>query len=79
MNEMSTERITLEVDSEAARVFKSASAAERGKLQALLGAWLKEYARADAASLAEAMDEVSRKARERGLTPEILESVLGDE
>ncbi|MCA1631849.1 MAG: hypothetical protein LC785_08745 [Acidobacteria bacterium] len=76
---MSTERIILEVDSEAARVFESASPAERGKLQVLLGAWLKEYARADAASLAETMDEVSRKARERGLTPEILKSVLEEE
>jgi hypothetical protein len=76
---MSTERITLEVDSEAARVFESASPAERGKLQALLGAWLKEYARADAASLTETMNEVSRKAQERGLTPEILDSVIGEE
>jgi hypothetical protein len=76
---MSTERIILEIDSEAARVFESASAAERGKLQVLLGAWLKEYARADAASLSETMNDVSRKAQERGLTPEILESVLEED
>jgi hypothetical protein len=43
---MSTEVITLEVDSEAARAFKSASAEEREKLQVLLGIWLKEYAKA---------------------------------
>ena len=76
---MSTETITLEIDSEAARVFKSAPAAEREKLKVLFGIWLKEYARADAPSLAETMDELSLRARERGLTPEILESALREE
>ena len=76
---MSTEAITLEVDSEAARAFRSVSAEGREKLQVLLGIWLREYARADALSLKETMDEVSRKAQGRGLTPEILESVLEEE
>ena len=76
---MSTEAITLEVDSEAAQAFKSVSAEGREKLQVLLGIWLKEYARADALYLKETMDEISRKARGRGLTPEILESVLEEE
>ena len=76
---MSTEAITLEVDSEAARAFRSVSAEGREKLQVLLGIWLREYARADALSLKETMDEVSRKAQGRGLTPEILESVFEEE
>ena len=76
---MSTEAITLEVDSEAARAFRSVSAEGREKLQVLLGIWLREYARADALSLKETMDEISRKAQGRGLTPEILESVLEEE
>jgi hypothetical protein len=76
---MSTETITLEIDSEAARLFKSASSEDREKLKVLLGVWLKEYARADAAPLKETMDELSRGARERGLTPEILESALGED
>ena len=76
---MSTEAITLEVDSEAARAFRSVSAEGREKLQVLLGIWLKEFARADALSLKETMDEISRKAQGRGLTPEILESVLEEE
>lgn len=76
---MSTEPITLEIDSEAAQAFKSASAEEREKLQVLLGIWLKEYARADASSLKEAMDEISRQAQNRGLTPEILESILEED
>jgi hypothetical protein len=76
---MSTEVITLEVDSEAARAFKSASAEEREKLQVLLGIWLKEYAKAAPLSLKEAMDEGGRNAQGRGLTPEILESILEEE
>jgi hypothetical protein len=79
VSEMSTETITLEVDSEAARVFRSASTQEQEKLRVLLGIWLKEYARADAASLKETMTEISRNAQSRGLTPEILESVLEEE
>ena len=76
---MSTEAITLEIDSEAAQAFKSVSAEEREKLQVLLGIWLKEYVKADAFSLKETMDDVSRKAQSRGLTSEILESVLEEE
>lgn len=73
---MSTEAITIELDSDSAQVFKSASTEEREKLQVLLGIWLKEYARADAASLKETMNEISRKARSRGLAEETLESIL---
>lgn len=76
---MSTEIITLEVDSEAARVFRTASTEEQEKLRVLLGLWLKEYARADGPSLTESMNDISRKAQSRGLTPEILESVLEEE
>jgi hypothetical protein len=76
---MSTETITLEIDSESARLFKAAPEEEREKLKVLLGVWLKEYARADAPSLTETMDKLSRSAQDRGLTPEILESILGEE
>jgi hypothetical protein len=76
---LSTEAITLEIDSEAAQAFKSVSTEQREKLQVLLGIWLKEYARADAASLRETMDEMGRRAQSRGLTPELLESILEEE
>lgn len=76
---MSTEAITLEIDSEAAQAYKSVSVEEQEKLQVLLGIWLKEYAKADAVSLKGAMDEISRKTQSRGLTPEILESILEEE
>lgn len=76
---MATETITLQVDLEAAQAFKAAPAEEREKLQLLLGTWLKEYAKADAASLKETMNEISQKAQSRGLTPEILDSIMKDE
>jgi hypothetical protein len=73
---MSTEAITLELDADAVRAFKSASGEEQERIKTLIGAWLLAYARADASSLKETMDDVSRKAAERGLTPEILQSIL---
>ena len=76
---MSTEVITLEIDSVAVEAYKSASPEERQKLKVLLGLWLKEYAKADAFSLEEILDDLGRKARSRGLTPEILESILEEE
>ncbi len=76
---MATETITLEVDAEAAQAFKAVSANEREKLQVLLGIWLKEYAKADGISLKATMDEISKEAQSRGLTPKILESILEEE
>lgn len=76
---MSTETITLEIDSEAAQAFKSVPISEREKLRILLGIWLKEYAKADTVSLKETMSETSRKAQSRGLTPEILKSIIEEE
>ena len=76
---MSTEVINVEVDSEAARVFNTASDEEREKIQFLFVLCLKELARADVPSLRETMDEISRKAQSRGLTPEVLNSILEEE
>lgn len=76
---MSTEAITLEVDSEAAQAFKSASVEEREKVQIMLGIWLKNFVNFSTVSLRETMDEISSKAKARGLTPEILDSILKEE
>lgn len=76
---MATETITLDIDSDAARAVKLVSAADWKKLQLLFGIWLKEYARAGSASLRETMNEISEKAQDRGLTPEVLESLLRQE
>lgn len=76
---MATEQITLKIDADAARIFKSASPNDREKLELLLGVMVKEYAAGDVGSLRGTMDEIAEKARERGLTPDILESVLKNE
>jgi hypothetical protein len=72
---MQTEEITIRVDSEAARAYRAASEEERRKLDVLLSLRLHDALR-PVGSLKDLMREISRKAQERGLTPEILESIL---
>lgn len=75
---METEQITIQVDAEAARAFKSASAQDRRKLEALLSIRLSEAIKTRD-SLKAIIGEISQKAQERGLTPEILRSILDEE
>ncbi len=72
---MQTEEITIHVDAEAARSYRAASEQERRKLDLLLSLRLHE-ALHPSGSLKELMSDLSRKAQERGLTPEILETIL---
>jgi len=72
---MQTEEITIRVDTEAARGYRAASEQERRKLDLLLSLRLRD-ALNPSGSLQEVMRELSRNAQERGLTPEILESIL---
>jgi hypothetical protein len=76
---MVTEPITLQIEVDAARAFRSASADEQEKLQTLMGVLLKQYAKTDATSLKRTMDEIGERAREKGLTPELLDSILKGE
>jgi hypothetical protein len=76
---MATATIALEVDADTARAFAAASAEDRRKLQLLLSLRLRELTARPARPLKEVMDEIGRHAEERGLTPEILESLLRDE
>ncbi|MDR3635442.1 MAG: hypothetical protein P4L84_16675 [Isosphaeraceae bacterium] len=72
---MQTDEITIRVDPEAARAYRAATTEERRKLDLLLSLRLQDALR-PGVSLADVMREISRKAQERGLTPEILESIL---
>ena len=72
---MQTEEITIRVDPEAAQAYRAASEQERRKLDLLLSLRLHD-ALHPSGSLKELMREISRKAQQRGLTPEILESIL---
>jgi hypothetical protein len=74
---MQTEEITIRVDSEAARSYRAASEQERRKLDLLLSLRLLDVLR-PSRPLKEVMQDISRKAQERGLTPEILESILNE-
>lgn len=76
---MVTEPITLQIEVDAALAFKSASADEQEKLQTLMSVLLREYAKTDATSLKGTMDEIGKRAQEKGLTPELLDSILKGE
>lgn len=72
---MKTEEITIRVGMEAAKAYRSASDEDRRKLDLLLSLKLTDVGRAGG-SLKEVMSEISRKEQERGLTPDILESIF---
>ncbi len=75
---MMTEEIRIRVDAETARAFNSISAPERQKLELLLNLKLKESLN-NSESLLQLMNEVSQEAINKGLTPEILQTLLEDE
>ena len=76
---MATATISIEVDDETARAYAEASEEQQRKLQLLLKLRLKEIVNAPQKSLEQVMDEIGAAAQARGLTPEILESILRDE
>jgi hypothetical protein len=73
---MTSETITIEVGGDAAQLFRGASPEERKKLQELVSTWLKEFAAAQARPLKEVLEQIGTKAMERGMTPEILASIV---
>ncbi len=75
---METKTITIRVNAEVARIFEAAFEEQRRKLEALLSLKL-GYATRSQKKLAEVMSEISQKAQARGLTPEILDSILNEE
>ena len=72
---MTIANITIPVDTQTARIYTKASSEEKKKLRVLLSLWLREFA-VSPRPLKVIMDEMSEKAQARGLTPEILESLL---
>jgi hypothetical protein len=72
---MTTRTISIRVSDEVARAYEAASDDERRKLDALLTIQLAR-ARQPGRPLEEVISEMSRKAQERGLTPEILSEIL---
>ena len=74
---METKTIQIQVTPEAAQAYEAASQENRRKLDALLSLRLSDVGRARR-SLEVIMDEIGRKAQERGMTPEVLESILNE-
>jgi hypothetical protein len=68
--------ITIPLDPQTARAYESASPEEKRKIQALLSLWLRELAAGENLSLQQVLDEVGSKDKARGLTPEVLDSLL---
>ena len=68
--------ITIPLDPQTAKAYNSVPADEKRKMQAILGLWLRELTRSEQRSLQQILDEAGRKAQARGLTPEMLESLL---
>jgi hypothetical protein len=74
---METKPITIHVSAEVAHIFETATEEERRKLEVLLSLKLSEATRRKR-PLETVMSEISQNAQARGLTPEILDSILND-
>lgn len=73
---MSVTTVNIQLEEGAAQIYTQASAEKRQKLELLLSLWLREF---EDLSLPSLMDEISNNAEQRGLTPELLESLLNDD
>ncbi|MFS8871460.1 hypothetical protein NW870_00265 [Synechococcus sp. R50.1] len=70
--------ITIPLDADTARLYSQIPADLQRKFQLLPNLWLRDLI-VPPRSLQVVIDEISQKAQERGLTPEILESLLNVE
>ena len=70
------ETISIEVDSEVAKVYQKANLIERQKIQIILNGLLKQIM--NSRSLEEIIQEMQEQAQVNGLTQEILDEILND-
>ena len=73
---MATTSLTIEVDADDARAFAQASPEAQKKMQLLLRLRLKDLLEPSEVPLLELMASIGREAEARGMTPEILQSIL---
>lgn len=76
---MATATISIQVDEEVAKAFAAAPAEEQRKIELLLRLRLQDLLLRPQRPLKVVMDEIGEQAEARGLTPEILESLLREE
>ena len=74
-----TSTISIAVDADAAQAFSQAPADERRKLELLLSLRLRELTSVPSRPLEDVLNDLGAQAESRGLTPEILDSLLRDE
>ncbi|MCC5638613.1 hypothetical protein LC593_22820 [Nostoc sp. CHAB 5844] len=71
--------ISIPVDATTAQAYNQASTEAQRKIQILLQLRMCELLNTSHLSLRELMDEIGAEAEAKGLTPEILETLLSDE
>ncbi|NJO51295.1 MAG: hypothetical protein HC840_19700 [Leptolyngbyaceae cyanobacterium RM2_2_4] len=71
--------ISIPVDETTAQAYNQASTEDQKKIQIFLQLRIRELLNSSTYSLSQLMDEIGAKAEARGLTPEILETLLRDE
>jgi hypothetical protein len=76
---MTNPNITIPLDPQTAQAYNSASAEEKRKMQALLGLWLRELVGGEQRPVQQILDEAGRKAQARGLTQEVLASLMNND
>jgi hypothetical protein len=74
---MEMRTIAVVVDTETADAYEASADVDRRKIDLLINLKLREVVR-KARPLEEVMSEISCKAQERGLTPEILDAILAE-
>ncbi len=76
---MSETTIVLPIDEATANLYNAASPEEKRKVQLLFRVLIREVMLNNDVSLTQVMDEISKEAQERGLTPDLLEDILRDD
>lgn len=72
---MAIATIPIKLEGEAARLYMTAAPEMQDKLRLLVNMWLRELV-TSSSPLSALMDAISDKAQARGLTPELLETLL---
>ena len=73
---MAQSTIAVPLDPETARAYESASPEDRRKIQAVVSLWVRELAAKTLPSLQSVLDDIGSKAQARGLSQEMLDSLL---
>jgi hypothetical protein len=71
--------VSIPLDGQAAEAYQLVPLEKREWLELLVNLLVREFAHYSVQSLLAIMDDMSREAQNKGLTPELLESLLADE